>query len=371
MIVSRPQRTISIKQPVRTISGQSDMAPDSRWPRSDMQSYTPPGRKSSTMSHTTFWDYNGNDGLGSSDRRGVDRSSQSWQTAEEIPSLRFQQYTPSSETRALSLSPYDMGSERLNRMDPSPPSIRNSQDYTTSSSTEKGRRTGTEGYSMQTWPFPVATEYQSWTQRVGYPGQQQGSEQYYLSPSQPTQSDSYPTEFGDIYQTQQCSSTFASSNYLDNNRTPSIALPSTPSYLSFPMPVARPSIVVNEAQDDSSDTNVYSVPHRGASMQLDAHRRSTRTPNRIRRNQKSHNDATDLDDLEESVEGFLSVPRRSGRGQREDESPRRRRHLTPEGREHAKDVRRARACENCKRRKTKVGFVWRSSLALLLILPQS
>ena len=371
MIASRPRRTISIKQPVITLPGQSDMAPDSRWPRSDIQSYTPPGRKSSTMSHTTFWDYNGNYGLGSSDRRGLDRSFQSWQTAEEIPSLSFQQYTPSSETRALSLSPYGMASERLNRMDPSPPSIRDSQDYTTSSSTEKGRRTGTEGYSMQTWPFPVTTEYQSWTQSVGYPGQQQGPEQYYLSSSQPTQPDSYLTEFGDSYQTQQCSSSFASSNYLDNNRTPSIALPSTPSYLSFPMPVARPSIVVNEAQDDSSDTNVYSVSRRGASMRLDAHRRSGRTPNRIRRNHRSHNDVTDLDDVKESVEGLLSVPRAPKRGRREDDSPRRTRHLTPEGREHAKDVRREGACENCKRRKIKVYFVWSSSLALLLILLQS
>ncbi|KAK0517538.1 hypothetical protein JMJ35_000693 [Cladonia borealis] len=325
------------------------MASNSRWPRSDMQSYAPPGRKSSAMSHATCWGCFNND--------GSDRSFQSRQTAEEIPIRSSQQYTHSSEPRAPSPSPYDIPGVLLNSSDPSYPSIRDSQDYTSSSSTEKGRRTGTEGYLMQTWSSPVTAGDQGWTQSAGYPGQQQGSEQYYLSSSQPTQSDSYPTGFADSYQTQQYSSISASSTYLDNNRTPPIASPGPPSYLSFTMPVARPSIVVNEAQDDSSDTNVYSVSRRGASMRLDAHRSSTRTPNRIHRNHRSHNDMTDLDDLEESVEGLLSVPRAPRRGQREDDSPRRTRHLTPEGREHAKDVRREGACENCKRRKTKCKHV--------------
>ena len=321
------------------------MASNSRWPRSDMQSYAPQGRRSSAMSGTTFWGYNSNDGLGSSDRQGSDRSFQSWQTAEHIPSLSFQQYTASSETRAPSPSPYDMAGEPLNRRDPSFPSIRNSQEYTASSSTEEGRRTGTEGYLMQARPYPLMAENQIW------------NEQYCLSSSQPTQSDSYPTDFGDSYQTQQYSSSFASASFLDNNRTTSIPSTGPLSYRSFTMPVARPSIVVNEAQDDSSDTNVYSVSRRGASMRLDAHRSSTHTPNRIHRNHRTHNDMTDLDDLEEPIEGLLSVPRAPRRGRRDDDSPRRTRHLTPEGREHAKDVRRVRACENCKRKKTKVCFV--------------
>ena len=316
----------------------------------------------------TFWGYNSNNRLGSFNRQDSDGSFQSWQTAEEIPGLSLQQYTPSSETRAPSISPYDMAGELLNRRDPSYPSIRDPQDYTTSSSTERGRRAGTEGYSMQTWPFPVTAEDQRWTQSVGYPGQQQVSEQDYLSSSQSTQSDSYLTDFGDSYQTQQYSPSFISSTYLDHNRIPSIASPSRPSYLSYTMPVARPSIVVNEAQDDSSDTKVYSVSRRGASMRLDAHRSSTRTPNRIHQDHRTHNDMKDPDDLEESVEGFLSVPRASRREQREDDTPRRRRHLTPEGREHAKDVRRARACKECKRKKIKVLFVWSSGVDLLLIL---
>ena len=322
------------------------------------------------MSQMTLWGYNSNNGLGSSNRQDSDGSFQSWQTAEEIPSLSFQQYTPSSETRAPSIT-YDMAGELLNRGEPSYPSIRDPQDYTTSSSTERGRRTRTEGYSMQTWPFAVTAEDQSWTQSVVCPGQQQISEQDYLSSSQSTQSDSYPTEFEDSYRTQLHSPSFVSSTYLDHNRMPSIASPGRPSYRPFTMPVPRPSIVVNEAQDDSSDTNAYPVSRRGASMRLDAHRSSTRTPNRIHRNRRTHNDMTDLDDLEESVEGLLSVPRAPRRGHREDDPPRRRRHLTPEGREHAKDVRRVRACENCKRKKTKVCFVWSSGFALLLILFKS
>lgn len=362
------------------------MASHSTWPCSDRQIYAPQGRKSSAMPYAKCWDHFSNESLDLYDGQGSGRSFYSRQTAGEVPSGNFQQCTPSSDPRAPSPSPYASPDELLNRSDPYYPSSRDTQDHPTSSSTEKGRRTRTEGYQMQNCPYPLMPEGQSWKQSLGYPGQQQRFEQYYLSSSQPTHSDSYSTDLGNSYQTQHYSSSFAPSSYLDNNSTPSMASPSRPSYLPFPMPVARPSIVVDEAQDDhicsqkdnqSSlyqdclGTNVSSVSRHRASVGLVAHRSSTRTPNRNHRKHRTHNDMTDQYDLEESAEGFLNVPRAPRRGQREDDSQPRRRHLTPEGREHAKDVRRVQACKECRRRKIKVCFIWRSGFALLLILPKS
>ena len=362
------------------------MASNSRWPGSDMQSYAPQGRKSSAMSHATRWDYDSNDGLGLSDWQDSDRSIQSWQTAEETSSRSFQQYTPSSEPRAPSRSPYAVPDELLNRSHPSCPSFRHTQDYLASLSTEKGRRTGSEGYPMQAWPDPLMAEDQSWKQSLGYPGQQQRSEDYYLHSNQPTQSDGYPTDFGDTYQPQQYNSNIAPSSYFDHSRMSSIASSGRFSYLPSMTPVAQPSIVVHEAQDDHTyshrddqsslcqdflGTNESSVSGRGVSVSLNAQRSSTRTPNRNHRNHRTHNNMADRSDLEESAEGLLGVPRAPKRGQRDDDPQRRRRHLTDEGREHAKDVRRAQACKNCRRRKTKVCFVWSSGFALLLIPSKS
>ena len=319
------------------------------------------------MSNATHWDC-----------QGSSRSFHSRQTAEEIVSRGYQQYTPSSGPRARSPSPYAIHDRISNGSDPSYPSIWDSQDYTASSSTEKGRRTGTEGNPMQAWQYPPVAEDQSWKQNLGYSGQQQFFEGYYPHSGQPTQSDSYPTDFGDTYHPQQHSSSYAPSSYLDNNRMPS-------SYVPFITPVARPSIVVDEAQEDHIYSqrhdqsslyqdclgiNVSSASRRGASVGLDAQRSSTRTPNRNHRHHRTHNDMTGMYDLEESAEGKLSVPRPSRRGQREDDCQPRRRHLTPEGREHAKDVRKAKACKDCRRRKTKVCFVWSSGFGLLLILPK-
>ena len=362
------------------------MASNSRWPGSDMQSYAPQGRKSSAMPHATHGDYDSNDGLGFSDWQGSDRSFQGWQTAEETSSRSFQQYTPSSEPRAPSRSPYSISDELWNSSDPSYPTFRHTQDYVASSSIERGRRTGSEGYPMQAWQNPLMAEDQSWKQSLGYTGQQQRSEEYNLHSNQPTQSDGYPTGFGDIYQPQQYSSNFAPSSYLDINRMASIASSGRSSYLPSVTPVAQPSIVVHEAQDDhicsprndqSSlcqdflGTNSSSASGRGVSVRLNAQRSSTRTPNRNHRNHRTHNDMADRSDLEELAEGLLGVPRTPKRGQRDDDPPPRRRHLTDEGREHAKDVRRAQACKNCRRKKTKVCFVWSSGFALLLILSKS
>ena len=331
------------------------MASNSKWPRSDTQSYTPQGHKSSGVSNATCCDYLNNDGLGSFDHQDSRRSFHSRQTAE-----------------------YAIPDDLSNKSDPSYSSIRDPQYYTASSSTEKGRRTGTEGYPMQAWQYPPVAEDQTWKQNLAYPGQQQFCEEYYLDSGQPTQSDSYPTDFGNTYHPQQYSSSYAPSSYFDNNRMP-------PSYLPITTPVAWPSIVVDEAQDDhiysqrddqSSlyqdylGTNVFSASRRVASVGLDAQRSPTRTPNRNHRHHRTHNDLTDSYDLEESTEGKLSVPRTPRRGQREDDCQRRRRHLTPEGREHAKDVRKVRACKDCRRRKIKVCFVWSSGFGLLLILPK-
>ena len=362
------------------------MASNSRWPSSDMQGYAPQGRKSSAMSHATSWDYDSNDGLGCSDWQGSDRSFQPWQTAEETSSRSFQQYTPSSESRAPSRSPYAVPDELWNSSDPSYPTIRHTQDYLASSSIERGRRTGSEGYPMQAWQNPLMAEDQSWKQSLSYTGHQQRSEEYNLHSNQPTQSDDYSTGFGDTHQPQQYSSNLAPSSYLDINRMASIATSGRSSYLPFMTPVAGPSIVVHEVQDDhicghtddqSSPyqdflgTNESSVSGRGVSVSLNAQRSSTRTPNRNHRNHRTHNDMADRSDLEESAEGLLGVPRTPKRGQRDDDPQRRRRHLTDEGREHAKDVRRAQACKNCRRRKTKVCFVWSSGFALLLIPSKS
>lgn len=328
-VASRPRLTISINQAVRSFLGQSGMASNSKWPRSDTQSYTPQGHKSSAMSNATCWDYFSNDGLGFFDYQGSRRSSHPRQTTEEKLSRSFQQCTPFAEPRVPSPSPCAILDERLNKSDPSYPMIRGSQDYTASSSTETRRRTGTEDYPTQAWQYPPMAEDQSWKQNLGYSGQQQRFEEYYLHSSQPTQSDSYPTDFGDIYHPQQYSSSHAPSSYLDNNRMPSIASLGRSPYHALMMPVARPSIVVDEAQDNH------------------------------------------ICSLEEPAEGKLSVPRAPRRGQRDVDSQRRRRHLTPEGREHAKDVRKVHACKDCRRRKIKVCLVWSSGFALVLILPKS
>ena len=362
------------------------MASNSRWPGFDMQSYAPQSRKSSAMSHATRWDYDSNDGLGYSDWQGLDRSFQSWQTAEETSSRSFQQYTPSSEPRAPSRSPYAIPDELWNSSDPSYPTFRHNQDYLASSSNERGRRTGSEGYPMQAWQNPLMAEDQGWNQSLSYNGQQQRSEEYNLHSNQPTQSDAYPTGFGDTYQPQQYSSGFAPSSYLDINRMASIATSGHSSYLPSMTPVAGPSIVVHEAQDnhicDSTDdqsspfqnslpTNRSSASGRGASMRLNAQRSLTRTPHRNHRNQQTHNDMANGSDLEESAERLLGVPRTPKRGQRDDDHQPRRRRLTVEGREHAKDVRRAQACQSCRRKKTRVCFAWSSGFALLLILSKS
>ena len=362
------------------------MASNSRWPGSDMQSHAPQGRKSSAMSHATRWDYDSNDGLGFSDWQGSDRSFQSWQTAEETSSRSFQQNTPSSEPRAPLRSPYAIPDELWNSSDPSYPTFRHTQDYLVSSSIERGRRTGSEGYPMQTWPNPLMAEEQSWKQSLGYTGQQQRSEEYHLHSNQPTQSDGYPTGFGDTYQSQQYSPNLAPSSYLNVDRMASIASSSRSSYLPSVTPVAQPSIVVHEAQDDHicSYTDDQSSPYqdfvgtngssavgRGVPVRLNAQRPSTRTQHRKHRNHRTHNDLVDRSDLEESAERLLGVPRTPKRGQRDDDRQPRRRHLTDEGREHAKDVRRAQACQNCRRRKIKVCFVWSSGFAVLLILFKS
>ena len=342
------------------------MASNSKRPRSDTQSYTPQGHKSSELSNATWWDHCNNGGLGSFDSEDSRGSFHSRPTAEGILSRSLQQCTPFLEP-----NPYAIPDEVLNKSAPSNPSIRDPRDYRASSSTEKGRRTGTEGYPMQAWQYPPVAEEQSWKQNQYYSGQQQLFEELDLHSCQPTQFDSYPTDFASNYHHPQYGSSYAPSGYLDS------------SYPPLMTPVARPSIVVDEAQDDhiynqrndqSSlyqdflDTNVSSASHRGASVGLDAQRSLTRTPNQDHRDHRAYIDTTDLYDLEEPAEGKLSVPRAPRRGQREDDYQRRRRHLTPEGREHAKDVRKVKACKDCRRRKTKVCFVWSSGFALLLIL---
>ncbi len=350
------------------------MAPSPKRPRSDVQSYMPQCHKSSAMSNVTRWDISNNDGLDFSDCQGSSRSFHSRETADEILSRSFQQCMPFSGPRAPSLSPFTIPD--FNKSDPSYPSICDSHDYTASSSSEKGQRTGSEGYLMPTGQYPLMAEDQSWKQNLGYYGQHQRCEELHQHSSQPIQSGSYPTNFEDAYHPQRYSSNHAPSSYHDKNRMPSMASPGRSSYLPSMMPVAQPSIVVEEAQDDPvygqrndhsslyqdfSGTGVSSASRRGASVGLNAQRSSTPTPSR---NHRTSN-------LEESAEGKLSVPRAPRRGQREDESQRRRRHLTPEGREHAKEVRKAHACKECRRRKIKVCLVWSSGFALLLIFPKS
>ena len=318
------------------------MASNSRRPRSDTQSYTPQGRN-------------------------------------------FQQYTRFSGSRVPSLSPYAIPDEHLNKSDPSYPSTRDAVDYSASSSSENGRRIGNEGYVMQAWQYPAMVEDQSWKSSLCYSGQQQRYDEHYLHPTEPIQSGSYPINFGDTHPLQQYSPSYASPSYLENNRMPSVASPSRSPYSPF-MPVPRPSIVVDEVQDDhicnqrdaqSSyyqdylGTNVLSASHRGASVRPNAQRSSTRTPNRNRRNHRTQNDMMDMSDLEECAEGKLSGPRASRGGQKEDDSQRRRRHLTRAQREHAKDVRKVRACEDCRRKKIMVCLVRSSGFALLLNLLKS
>ena len=68
---------------------------------------------------------------------------------------------------------------------------------------------------------------------------------------------------------------------------------------------------------------------------------------------------------EESVDGRLTAPRTARRDNRDEDTQPRRRHLTPEGRQHAKEVRRARACQDCHRRKIKVLSFYLISLTKL------
>ena len=79
----------------------------------------------------------------------------------------------------------------------------------------------------------------------------------------------------------------------------------------------------------------------------------------------------DVSDFEESAEGKLIVPQAPRRGPKENYSQPRRRHLTLEQREHAKDVRRVQACKECRWRKIKVCLVWSSGFVFLLTSPES
>ena len=335
------------------------------------------------MSNATCWDYSSNHGLDFSECHGPSRSFNSRQTAQEIPSCSLQQSTPFSGLLALSPSPYVTPDELFNKIESPYESILMSQDYTASSSTENGRRTGPEDYPMQAWQYPFMAEDQNWKQNLDYSGHQQYSEGSYQNSSQPMQSGSYPTSSENTLHPQQYNPSYVPPSYLYNNRMPSTASPGSSSYPSSMMAVARPRIVVDKAQDDpicsqmddqSSiyqdclGTNISSASRRGASMGLNAQRLSTRTPSRSHR---THNDMMDASDFEESAEGKLSVPRTPRRRQREDDSQPRRRHLTPEGREHAKEVRKVQACKECRRRKIKVCLVWSSGFALLLTRPES
>ena len=335
------------------------------------------------MSNATCWDYTGSDSLDNSDCRGPNRSFHSRETAEDILNRNFQDYTPFSGSRASSLSPCAIPDRPFNNSDLSNPSIWNTQDYIAFSSTEKVPRTGTEGYLMQAGQYPHMAEDQSWKQNLGYHGQEQRFQESYHYSSQPTQSGSHAPNFQNTFHPQYYSSNYAPSSYVDYNRMPSMASPDRSSYPPLRMPVAQPSIVVEEAQDDPArvqrddqsslyqdclGTNVSLASRRGVCVGLNGQRSSTRS---LSRNHRTHDDMTDLSDLEESAEGKLTVPRAPRRRQREDDSQRRRRHLTPEGREHAKEVRKVHACKDCRRRKIKVCLVWSSGFAPLLILPKS
>lgn len=357
------------------------MASDLKRTSSDTQSYTAQGHRSSAMSNTTCCDYSSNHGSDFSDYQGSRRSFHSRHTAQEIPSRSLQQRTPLSGPLAPSPRLYVTPGELSNKIDPSYESILTSQDYTASSSTENGRHTGTENYLMQTWQYPFMAEDQDWKQNLGYSGQQTFSKGSYQHLSQPMQSGSYPTNPESTRHPQQYNPSYVPPSYLSNNRMPSIASPGSSSYPSSMMVAARPRIVVDKAQDDpicslgddqSSiyqdclGTNIVSASGREASVGLNTQRSSSRTPSRSHR---TRNNMMDVSDLEESAEGKLSVPRTPRRRQSEDDSQRRRRHLTPEGREHAREVRKLHACKECRRRKIKVCLVWTSGFALLLTHP--
>lgn len=354
------------------------MASKSKRSRSDTQIYTPHGHKSSAMSNATCWDYSSNHGLDFADCQGPSRSFNSRQTAQEISSFGLQQSTPFSGLLTLSPSPYVTPDELFNKIESPFESILTSQDYTASSSTGNGRRTGPEDYPMQAWQYPYMAENQNWKQNLDYPGHQQYSEGSYQHSSQPMQPGSYPTSSENTRHPQKYNPDYVPPSYMYNNRMTSIASPGSSAYPSSMMAVDRPRIVVDKAQDDpicspmddqSSiyqdclGTNIASVSRRGVFMGLNAQRPSTRTRSRSLR---THNDMIDTSDFEESAAGKLSVPRTPRRGQREDVSQRRRRHLTPEGREHANEVRKVHACTDCRRRKIKVGLIWNSGFARLL-----
>ena len=335
------------------------------------------------MSNETRWDYSSNHGLDFSDCQGPSGYFHSRHTAREIPSCSLRQSTPFSGPLVLSPSPYVAPEELFNKTDSPYESILMSQNYTASSLIENERRTGTEDYPMQTWQYASMGEDQNWKQDLGYSGQQQYSEGSYQHSSQPMQSGCYPTTSENTRHPQQYNPSHVPPSYLYNNRMPSIASPGSSSYPSSMMAVARPRIVVDKVQDDpicsqmddqSSiyqdclGTNISSASRHGASMGLIAQRSSTQTSSRSHR---THNDMMDASDFEESAEGKLSVPRTPRRRHRDDDSQRRRRHLTPEGREHAKEVRKVHACKECRRRKIKVCLVWSSGIALLLTPPES
>ena len=362
------------------------MASNSNRTRSVTQIRTPQGHKSSAMSHTTCWDYSNSHCLEFSDCQGPYSSYHSRHTAQEIPSRSLQQRTPFSGPQALSPSLFVTRDELSNKIDCPYQSSLMSQDHTAASSTENGRRNGTENYAIQAWQYPYIAEDQTSKQNLGYFGQQQYSEGSYQHSSQPMQSGTYLTSSEDTHPPQQYNPSYIPPSYLDPNRMPSIASPGRSYYHPFMTAVTRPRIVVDEAQDDPTcsqgdrqssiyqdclGTNISSASRRGASVGLNAQRSLSRTPSR---NHRRNNDIVDASDLEESAEGKLNVPRTPRRGQREDGSQQqqqRRRHLTPEGREHAKEVRKKQACKECRRKKIKVCLVWSSGFALLLTFPES
>ena len=324
------------------------------------------------MSNAPCWGYSSNHGLDFSDCEGQIRSLYSQQTAQEIPSRSLHQRTPFSESLAPSTSPYVTLHDPFHMIDSSHGPFSMPQEYTAASSTENGRRTGTGNYLMQELQYPFTAEDQMSKQNPGYSGQQPYSDGSYQHSSQQMQSSSYPTSSGNTRHPRQNDPSYVPPSYLDDNCMPSIASPGFSSNPTSMTALTRPRIIVDEAQDDPTwsqrdrqssiyqaclGTDISSASRRGASGGLEAQRSSTRTPSR---NHRICNDMMDASDLEESIEGRLSVPRTPRRGRREDDSQPRRRHLTPEGREHAREVRRVQACKECRRRKIKVCLVWSS-----------
>ena len=342
------------------------MASDLKSARPDTQSYTTQGLMNSAMPNTTYCGYSSNHGSDFSNYQGSSRSCYSRHSAQEIPSRGLQQRTLFSGPLAPLPRPYDAPGELSNKTDSSYESILTSQGYTASSSTENGRQAGTENYSTQPWQYPFMAEYQGWQQNLGYPEQQTFSEGSYQHSSRPMQSGSYPTNSENSRQPQLYNPSYIPPSFLYNNRMPSIASLGSSSYPSSIVAATRPRIVVDKAQDDPISrlgddqssiyqdclgTDIVSASRREASVELNTQRSSSRTPRRSRRTRYSMIDASDL---EEAAEGKLSVPRTPRRRQKEDDSQPRRRHLTPEGREHARGVRKLHACTECRRRKIKV-----------------